>query len=82
MPASQHIKPISRDPRAKRVADYVNTKFDGNLSRAADEIGCNYDHLSKAANGQLKKGPSVVLLNQLAQHSGLTLDWWINGDLK
>lgn len=79
MPASQHIVPIGRDPRAKRIAEYVNDHFDGNVSQAADAIGCSYDQLHRAANGTLRRGPSLALLTALVAHSGKPLDFWING---
>lgn len=79
MPASNPIVPVGKDPRTKRIADYVNDHFDGNCTQAADAIGCNYDQLLSAARGVRARGPSIELLVKLSQHSGRSVDWWATG---
>lgn len=78
MPASQKITPRSKDPIAKRVAAYLNAHFDGNLSAAAEAIGCPYDSLRAQALG-LTMRPNLTVLQALAAHSGYTIDFWLGG---
>ncbi len=79
MPASTPIVPVSKDPRAKRIAGYINQHFDGNCSQAAEAIGCSYDQLLNAARGVQARGPSIDLIVKLSKHSGQSIDWWATG---
>lgn len=74
----KRIKSSSGTPFSRCVASYVNEHFDGNCTRAAEAIGCNYDQLWNAANG-LRKKANLELASALAAHSGRPIDWWITG---
>ncbi len=78
MPAPTKIAPLSRDPIARRVAEYVNAHFDGNLSAACAAIGCTHEQLRRVAMGISKI--NVHLIRLLAEHSGKSVDWWLTGE--
>jgi hypothetical protein len=80
MPASRKVKPIGKDPATRRLARYVNEKYEGNISTAAMAIGCSYDQLYTAVKGIRTRGPSLALLQQVAKHTGLPIEHWLAGD--
>jgi hypothetical protein len=80
MPAKSKIKPIGKDPVTRRLARYVNEKYEGNISNAAKAIGCTYDQLYTAVKGIRTRGPSLALLQQVANHTGLPIEHWLTGE--
>jgi len=66
------------DPIARRIAAFINERFDGNILAASRAIGCTHNRLWLPATGRAK--PSIALLQQLAKFSGRSVDWWVNGD--
>lgn len=79
MPAKTKITPIGKDPATKRLAKYVNDRYEGNISVAAKAIGCSYDQLYTAVKGIRTRGPSLALLQQVARHTGLPIEHWLTG---
>lgn len=62
---------------AKRIARYINTVFEGNISAAARAIVVDYNVLWRAVQPEAKEPPSTALLMKLAAHSQRTIDHWL-----
>jgi hypothetical protein len=76
MPAPTRLVTLEPDQITRRITEYVNTHFAGNLTTATRAMGCSYYQLRNAIRGaQL----STTLLAQLARHSGRSADWWLTG---
>jgi hypothetical protein len=63
----------------RRLDRYVETEFEGNLTRASRSIGCTYDQLWNLLNGRTA-APSMRFLHTLVYHSGRSAEWWLNGE--
>lgn len=78
MPSRKQVVPVSGDPVAKRVAQYVNAHFEGTLTVAAAQLPCDYHKLWNVVNGVRRK-PNLDVLLALAAHSGQPIEWWLRG---
>lgn len=76
MPSAKKVRPMVKTALSRRIADYVNLHYDGNLSRAAMALGCNYDGLRNAALGTAKR-VNLPVIQALAMRSGHSIEWWL-----
>ncbi|MGH3426856.1 MAG: hypothetical protein ACRDQZ_04710 [Mycobacteriales bacterium] len=79
MPAPSKIRASGGNEFQRRVAQYVNERFGGNLTTAAQAIGCSYDQLRNFATGRTLR-PSLDLIQLLLAHSGRSAEWWLWGE--
>lgn len=82
MPAAKEIDAGEiADPIARRIAQYINLVFKGNIRAASAAIGCDYDVLYRAVQPKgghrPAKSPSLDLLRRLSAHSKRTVDQWL-----
>jgi hypothetical protein len=77
MPAPKKLTPLVDTKLSKAVCRYINKHFDGNLSVAAEALGCDYDGLRNTALGTIKR-VNLPVIQKLAKHSGDTIEGWIN----
>lgn len=78
MPAPSKINKSRSSPVTRRIAQYVNATWAGNMSAAAEALGCSFDIVWSQATGRAR--PSLDLLKRLCEHSGRSLDWWVYGE--
>lgn len=73
------IKPkVPRNALARRVCEWINVIHDGNVSKAALDLGCSYDALLRQAYGTSTK-PILAVVQALSTKTGQSVDWWLTG---
>jgi hypothetical protein len=64
-----------------RIAALIDEHFDGNVTKAAEAIGCSYDPLWRAYRNHLERGPNADLIVAVARHFNVTTDWLLTGQV-
>lgn len=76
MPAPKKLAPKVETKLSKAVCRYINKHFDGNLTVAAEVLGCDYDGLRNTAHGTIAR-VNLAVIQKLAKHSGDSIEGWL-----
>ena len=78
MPAVEKVRPLTRNATARRIAEWINDRHEGNVRAAARAAGVDHVTLWRAATGRFTVPPYAACV-ALAAHTGRPLEWWLTG---
>ena len=67
---------LLRDRSQQRVAEYVSKNWN-TVRAAALDLGVEHNTLWRSMTGNNANGPSLAIVTVLAEHSGLTTDYFL-----
>lgn len=76
MPAATKLTPRVDTKLSRAICRYINKHFDGNLTKAAEVMKCDYKALRSAALGTVDR-VNLPVIQALAKHSGDSIEGWL-----
>jgi hypothetical protein len=80
MPRVRKLKAAKGNRLSANLCRLLNKSHRGNLTSAAEQIGCDYDVLYRAATGRARS-PNYDDLAQIAAYYGFSIDRLLTGRL-
>jgi hypothetical protein len=82
MPAPKRLTiPRHRSIATRRVVEYINDRFEGNIALAAAMLDCDYDALYAMVKG-LRRKPTLSVLQALSVYSLNPIEYWLDEEGK